>query len=129
MLPIKNQISLAERKKELRAEADYYKHSIDEQVVQLKNKAVRVSTRSLIIASVLLGTYLLFKIVIPVDDEDSEDKIASTNPNSPTVIHSTDSTDSWIIKSIKGYMLSFLVGIARKKIMAAIAMLKDSNAK
>lgn len=128
MLPVKNQMSLAERKKELRAEADFYKHSIDEQVVQLKSQAVRVSTRSLIIASVLLGTYLLFKLITPKEEEEYEGKIAS-NPNAPIVINATENTDSWLVKSIKGYMLSFLVGIARNKIMAAIAMLKDSNAK
>lgn len=128
MLPVKNQMSLAERKKELRAEADFYKHSIDEQVVQLKSQAVRVSTRSLIIASVLLGTYLLFKLITPSEEEENGGKIAS-NPNAPVVINAAENTDSWLVKSIKGYMLSFLVGIARNKIMAAIAMLKDSNAK
>lgn len=128
MFPVKNQLSLAERKKELRAEADFYKHSIDEQVVQLKSQAVRVSTRSLIIASVLLGTYLLFKLITPKEEEEYEGNIAS-NPNAPIVINPTENTNSWLVKSIKGYMLSFLVGIARNKIMAAIAMLKDSNAK
>ncbi len=129
MFPVKNKTSISERKKALRAEADFYKTTIDGQVMQLKSDAVAVSTKALFIAATLLGTYLLFNFIVSDDEKEQEAKIVLENTNVPMVIKPSEENSSWLVKSIKGYMLSFLMGIARNKIMAAIAMLKDSNAK
>lgn len=129
MFPVKNKTSIAERKKELQAEGDYYKMIIDRQVTQLKRNVVKLSTKTLIITATLLGVYILFNFIVSDDEKVKKAKIASDNPNSPAILGSSKENSSWLINSIKGYMLSFLMGIARNKIMAAIAMLKDSNAK
>jgi hypothetical protein len=73
-----------------------------------------------------LGTYLLFRWLSPADKKTKVKEIVyDENTNLPVAVKEPKE-ESWIISSIKGYIMSFLIAIAKDKILEAISLMKES---
>ena len=126
MFPAVSPKKTSERKKELHKEAQAYKKTIDGQVNDLKTEAARIGTTALIVGTALAGVYVLFSLL--TSDSKEEKKIKKVeNSNLPVVVKKDKSGDSWIVSSIKGYIVAFVMAIAKDKIMEALAILKENN--
>lgn len=126
MLPALSSSNTAARKEQLQQEAQEYKNKIDTQVITLKTEATKVGTATLVIGGVLLGTYLLFRWLSPADKKPKVKEIVyDENTNLPVAVKEPKE-ESWIISSIKGYIMSFLIAIAKDKILEAISLMKES---
>ena len=80
----------------------------------------------LVIGGVLFGTYLLFKWLSPADKKTKVKEIVyDENTNLPVAVKEPKE-ESWIISSIKGYIMSLLIAIAKDKILEAISLMKES---
>lgn len=129
MFPVVSPKKISERKQALHLEAKEYKKTIDGQVSNLKTEATRIGTTALIIGGVLATTYLLFNFLSADSDKKEKVKVAVAESNNlPVVVKKEKKEESWIISSIKGYMLSFLMAIAKDKVMEALSILKENHA-
>jgi hypothetical protein len=117
----------SERKFELHKEAQAYKKTIDGQVNDLKSEAVRIGTTALIVGTALATVYLIFSLFTS-DSEPKKKKIKGTeNSNLPVIVKKEKGTESWLVSSIKGYIIAFLMAIAKDKIVEAMTILKENN--
>jgi hypothetical protein len=128
MIPAVSPKKTSERKRELYKEAQAYKNAIDGQVNDIKTETLRISKSAVIIGGVLAGVYLLVRWFSSDDDEVQPITTIALNnehQNTPILMRSEiASEDSWLVKSIKGYILTFLVSIAKEKIMEAMSLMK-----
>jgi len=127
MFPVVSPKRISERKRELHLEAKAYKETIDGQVSDLKSEATRIGTTALIVGGILATTYLIFSFFSSDSDKKVTTKV-SENSNLPVVVKKEKTKESWLISSIKGYMLSFLMAIAKDKVMEALSILKENHA-
>jgi hypothetical protein len=126
MFPTVSPKKTSERKIQLHKEAQAYKKTIDGQVNDLKTEAARIGTTALIVGTALAGVYVIFSLFTSESKKKKELQIVE-NSNLPMVVKKEKSKDSWIISSIKGYMMAFLMAIAKDKIMEAMSILKENN--
>jgi hypothetical protein len=127
MFPTVSPKKTSERKTELHKEAQAYKKTIDGQVNDLKSEASRIGTTALIVGTALASVYVIFSLFTS-DSEPKKKKIkAVENSNLPVVVTREKGTESWLVSSIKGYIVAFLMALAKDKIMEAMAILKESN--
>lgn len=125
MFPTVSPKKTSERKQELHREAQAYKKTIDGQVNDLKTEATRIGTTALIVGTALAGVYVLFSLITSDSKEKKIKKIENTNL--PVVIEKEKTGDSWIVSSVKGYIATFILALAKNKIMEAIATLRENN--
>ena len=127
MFPTVSPKKTSERKIELHKEAQAYKKTIDGQVNDLKSEAARIGTTALIVGTALATVYVIFNL-LTADSEPKKKKIkVIEKSNLPIVIKKEKSSESWLVSSIKGYIVAFLMAIAKDKIMEAMAILKENN--
>jgi hypothetical protein len=126
MFPTVSPKKTSERKIQLHKEAQAYKKTIDGQVNDLKTEAARIGTTALIVGTALAGVYVIFSLFTSESKKKKELQIVE-NSNLPVVVKKEKSKDSWIISSIKGYMMAFLMAIAKDKVMEAMSILKENN--
>jgi hypothetical protein len=126
MFPTVSPKKTSERKIQLHKEAQAYKKTIDGQVNDLKTEAARIGTTALIVGTALAGVYVIFSLFTSESKKKKELQIVE-NSNLPVVVKKEKSKDSWIISSIKGYMMAFLMAIAKDKITEAMSILKENN--
>ena len=125
MFPTVSPKKTSERKIELHKEAQAYKKTIDGQVNDLKSEAVRIGTTALIVGTALATVYLIFSLFT---SETKKKKIKGTeNSNLPVIVKKEKGTESWLVTSIKGYIIAFLMAIAKDKIVEAMRILKENN--
>jgi hypothetical protein len=127
MFPAVSPKKTSERKKQLHKEAKAYKKVIEGQVDDIKSEAIRISTTALIIGGVLATTYLLFNFLVSDTEKKQLTKVPE-NAHLPVLVKKEKSKESWVISSIKGYMMSFLMAIAKDKLMEALTILKENHA-
>ena len=127
MFPTVSPKKTSERKIELHKEAQAYKKTIDGQVNDLKSEAARIGTTALIVGTALASVYVIFSLFTS-DSEPKKKKIKVVEKsNLPVVIKKEKGSESWLVSSIKGYIVAFLMAIAKDKIMEAMAILKETN--
>ena len=126
MLPTVSPKKTSDRKIELYKEAQAYKKTIDGQVNDLKSEVARIGTTALIVGTALASVYVIFSL-FNSNAEPKKKKIkVIENPNLP-VVAKEKGTESWVVSSIRGYIIAFLVALAKDKIMEAMAILKETN--
>ena len=127
MFPIVSPKKTSDRKTELHKEAQAYKKTIDGQVNDLKSDATRIGTTVLVVGTALATVYMIFNLLTS-DSKPKKKKIKVVEKsNSPLVIKKENETESWLISSIKGYIITFLMAIAKNKIVEAMTILKENN--
>jgi hypothetical protein len=125
MFPTVSPKKPSERKIALHKEAQAYKKTIDGQVNDLKSDAARIGTTALIVGTALATVYVIFSLFTS-DSEPKKKKIKIVeNVNLPVIVEK--GKESWLVSSIKGYIVAFLMAIAKDKIMEAMTILKESN--
>ena len=125
MFPTVSPKKTSERKIALHKEAKAYKKIIDGQVSDLKSEAARIGTTALIVGTTLATVYVIFSLFTS-DDEPKEKKTEIVENSTLPVIIKAEK-ESWLISSIKGYMVAFLMAIAKDKIVEAMTILKENN--
>lgn len=126
MFPTVSPQKTSDRKQELHREAQAYKKTIDGQVNDLKTEVTRIGTTALIVGTALAGVYVLFSLL--TSDSKKENKIKKVeNANLPVIVKKEKSEDSWLVASIKGYIVTFILAFAKDKVREAIIALKENN--
>ena len=121
--------NISERKRELLDEAKQYKEAIDQQVIEIKQETFRVGKIALIVGGALAGSYLLYSLFVSGSAKNKNKKIkVDESANLPLELKEPKAKDSWLIASIKGYILTFLLSIAKEKITQAFHHIKEENA-
>jgi hypothetical protein len=126
MFPTVSPKKTSDRKIELHKEAQAYKKTIDGQVNDLKSEAARIGTTALIVGTALAGVYAIFSLFTSEPKKKNKVEILE-NPNLPVLVKKEKNGDSWLVSSIKGYIVAFVMAIAKDKIMEALAILKENN--
>jgi hypothetical protein len=127
MFPTVSPKKTSERKIQLHKEAQAYKKTIDGQVNDLKSEAARIGTTALIVGTALAGVYVIFSLFTSDSKKKKTPQIVVENPNLPVVVKKEKKNESWLVSSIKSYMIAFVMAIAKDKIMEALAILKENN--
>lgn len=128
MFPTVSPKKTSERKIELHKEAQAYKKTIDGQVNDLKSEAARIGTTALIVSTALVTVYVIFSLFTSDSEPKKKKKIKLVeNSSLPVTVEKEKNSESWLVSSIKGYIVAFLMAIAKDKIMEAMAILKESN--
>jgi hypothetical protein len=125
MFPTVSPKKTSERKIELHKEAQAYKKTIDGQVDDLKSEAARIGTTALIMGAALATVYVIFSL-LTAESEPTEGKIKVVGKSDLPVIIKEE-RESWLVSSIKGYIIAFLMAIAKNKIVEAMTILKENN--
>ena len=86
---------------------------------------VKINKIGLVVGGVAFAGFILVDLFF--GKSDAKKKIYFQQKNNK--LQKKDSGESWIVKSIKSYMLAFLIGIAREKILEALSELNKEDAK
>ena len=119
--------NLFTRKEALHRNTEKYKQAIGEQVDILKENAGQISKVAMVIGGTLAVSYLLVKLLTrssrkkkhhfqPVSVKDGELQLAYPKQ------------ESVLIRTIKGYIATFLIAIAQQKLQEVIAHFKEPHA-
>ncbi len=127
MFPTVSPKKTSERKIQLHKEAQAYKKTIDGQVNDLKSEAARIGTTALIVGTALAGVYVIFSLFTSDSKKKKAAQVVVENPNLPVVVKKEKDKESWLVSSIKSYMIAFVMAVAKDKIMEALAILKENN--
>lgn len=126
MFPAVSPKKTSERKIQLHQEAQAYKKTIDGQVNDLKSEAARIGTTALIVGTALAGVYVIFSLFTS-DSKKKKTVQVVENSNLPVVVKKEKNKESWLVASIKSYMIAFVMAVAKDKIMEALSILKENN--
>jgi len=127
MSPAVSPKKTSERKIELYKEAQDYKKAIDGQVNDLKSEVARIGTTVLIMGTALATVYGIFNLFAS-DSQPKKNKLKVVeNSDLPLIIKKEKIAKSWLVSSIKGYIIAFLMAIAKDKIVEAMKILKENN--
>jgi hypothetical protein len=110
-----------ERQK-LLSSSQKYKQALEDQVSNLRENAIKVSIQGLLLGGVAIGTWLLIKALTGKTEEEE-------TPKGSLPASTGNSFTSGIMASIQSSIATFLLSIAREKIMEIIeSYLERQNA-
>lgn len=102
--------SIDKKRKKLIHKSTSFKDALSKNIVDIKSGSADVGNFALIGGAVLLGGYLLYKMISSPEEVDQEMK------EKMVVIHQPKN-DSFIIRSIKQSIATFLLAIAKQKLL------------
>ena len=114
------------RKESLHRNTEKYKQAIGEQVDILKENAGQISKVALVIGGTLTVSYLMVKLL--TRGRKKKKPIYYSNDNGRTISVPHYKEESVIVRTIKGYIATFLIAVAQQKLQEVIAHYKDNNA-
>jgi DNA polymerase elongation subunit (family B) len=119
------------RKAELYEAREQYRQELESQVNDLKAKTAQIGKTVLIVGGAFAGAYLLYNLLFSDKKSAKKQKqvIQLDNDSLPVKVKEEDEEDSWIVRSIKTYILSFLMVMAREKLSAALQFIKEAEEK
>jgi hypothetical protein len=115
------------RKESLHRNTEKYKQAIEEQVNILKENAGQISKVAMVIGGTLAVSYLLVRLLSK--DRKKKEKIyyqPTEQTHALAVPHFKE--ESIIVRTIKGYIATFLIALAQQKLQEVIAHYKENNA-
>lgn len=128
MIPVVPPKPNKKTKSELSEQSAKYKEAIENQIEKIKSQGLNIGKTALIVGGVAFAGFLLVELFTGFGKKSKSKKaIVQFNPNQ--ISDKKKEKEPWIVSSIKGYILAFLIGIAREKIMEALAELKKDEAK
>lgn len=113
------------RKEALHRNTEKYKQAIEEQVDILKENAGQISKVALVIGGTLAVSYLLVKLLTRSSRRKRQNFYQVTDNEVQVPYYKEESI---IVRSIKGYIATFLIAIAQQKLQEVIAHFKESHA-
>ena len=115
------------RKESLHRSTEKYKQAIEEQVNILKENAGQISKVAMVIGGTLTVSYLL--IILLSKNRKKKEKIYYQPSDQPyTLATPRFKEESIIVRTIKGYIATFLIALAQQKLQEVIAHYKENNA-
>lgn len=114
-------------KEQLNAESNKFKVAIENQIESIKQKGFNIGKIALIAGGVAFCGYILVDLLTGGKKKKSnkESVIKIDTGNAPEKVKKED---SYIVSSIKGYIIAFLIGVAREKLLEALAEFKKDEA-
>ncbi len=111
-------------KKELSVLSEKYKNAIENQIEEIKEKGLNMGKTALIAGGIAFGAYIIFDLFFG-EKELKKSKNLKLNhlPESKKI------KESWLVASIKGYILAFILGVAKEKLLEALAEFKKDETK
>ena len=114
-------------KAELYQAREQYRQEIESQVKDLRAKTEQIGKTVLVVGGVFAGAYLLYSLFFGGSKKKKKKVVSIDNELVPVKVKEEDKEDSWIVSSIKTYIVSFLIAIAREKLSEALLFLKESE--
>ena len=114
--------TLNETKEELIRKTETYKHTIEDQINELKGDAAKIGRVALIAGGVILLTYLLVK----GKKKDKTDKFIDLDGRK-YAIAPVKKNEPFIVKSIRKYLIIFLASLAKQKLALYLERLKNNT--
>jgi hypothetical protein len=115
------------RKESLYRNTEKYKQAIEEQVNILKENAGQISKVALVIGGTLTVTYLLVRL-LSKKGKKKEKTYFQPSEQTPALTVPHFKEDSIVIRTIKGYIATFLIALAQQKLQEVIAHYKETHA-
>ena len=113
------------RKEALHRNTEKYKHAIEEQVDILKENAGQISKVALVIGGTLAVSYLLVKLLTRSSRKKRQKPYQVKDDEVQAPYYKEESI---IVRTIKGYIATFLIAIAQQKLQEVIAHFKETHA-
>lgn len=113
------------RKAELKSALEGYRRMLEEKMEDLKIDAAEIGKQALIIGGTIAAVYLLLNALLP--EEESEGKVNRAG-NLPVIIERHEQNTSWVTKAVTSYAVTWILGIARQKLMDFLATQQNTNA-
>jgi len=113
------------RKEALHRNTEKYKQAIEEQVDILKENAGQISKVVLVIGGTLAISYLLVKLLTRSGRRRRQNFYQIKDDELRVPYHKEESI---IVRTIKGYIATFLIAIAQQKLQEVIAHFKEPHA-
>lgn len=108
---------------DLRTQGSKIINAVERKVEEIRQKGLNIGTMALWVGAIAFGSYIIYDSLFGKSKK--KIKLNTESKNKPEV---KNKKESWVVASIKGYMLAFLLGIAKDKILEALAELeKDEN--
>ncbi|MES2733122.1 MAG: hypothetical protein V4714_15345 [Bacteroidota bacterium] len=112
------------RKESLHRNTEKYKQAIEEQVTILKENAGQISKVALVVGGTLAVSYLLVRLF--TRSRKKEKVLYASGPGTvPVQPHYKE--ESVIVRTIKGYIATFLISLAQQKLQEIIAHYKEND--
>ena len=128
MIPVVPPKPNKKSKEELSAESKKFKEAIETQIESIKERWLNIGKMALIAGGVAFAGYILFDFIAgSVKKKGNKNAVLKIDTNN--LPEKKKTKDSPLVSSIKGYILAFLIGIAREKIVEALAELKKDESK
>lgn len=86
-----------------------------------------VGKNTLIVGGSIMAVYLLLELLISNDDEDKSPSNNQTKGDR-TIVVQAGSPHSWVTKAVGTYALTWLLGLAREKLIEFLETQKETNA-
>ena len=97
-----------------------FKDALNKNIDDLKSGSTNVGNFALIGGAVLLGGYLLYKMISNPDEIEE-------NINENTIIVQSPKQDSFIVRSIKQSIATFILAIAKQKLLEYLDNQKEET--
>ena len=117
--------SIFTRKEALHRNTEKYKQAIEEQVDIFKENAGQISRVALVIGGTLAVSYLLVKLLTG-SSRKKRQKLSQAKGDEVQAPYYKE--ESIIVRTIKGYIATFLIAIAQQKLQEVIAHFKEPHA-
>ncbi len=127
MIPVVPPKPKKKSKDELQAESNKFKKAIETQIDNMAEKGIKIGKTTLIAGGLAFAGYIIFDALFGRTEKKKNKAFLKIDANK--LPEKKKSSNSWIVTSIKGYILAFIIGIAREKIVEALAELKKDETK
>lgn len=118
----------SERKSELAETADVLRQKIESQLANIKDETIDKAKKVLVIGGASLAVYWLVDTLLADDEDKKPKKIKVQNAETALVALPKIKEDSAIFTAIKGAVLTFLLALAKEKLIEVLSQLKKSDA-
>jgi hypothetical protein len=115
----------SEKKSELIETADALRQKIESQLANIKDETIDNAKKILVIGGASLAVYWLVNALLNDDDKAKKPKI---DKESTKVIIQEPAEDSAIFTAIKGAVITFLLALAKEKLMEVLSQLNKPDA-
>lgn len=108
---------------ELRAQGSKIIDSIEKKVEEIRQNGLNIGQTALWVGGIAFASYLLIDLLT---GKSKKTKVKLRTTDIPI---KAKTKDSWIVSSIKGYILAFVLGIVKEKIVDALKELEKAEQK
>ena len=102
------------KREKLKSKSVSFKDALSKNINDIKSSSVGIGNAALIGGSIFLGGYLLYKILSSSNDNYEEEEEVMQGK---TIIVHSPKQESFLMKSIKQSIATFLLAIARQKLL------------